>query len=146
MGIWDKENCTFTNLNNLQNKEVMEGTIKDKGLTELYLDQDPKVALNNKMRNFDEADLQKSYAREQVKYDEKVTIVSRLRQIGSKIQARTNTAPPPGFNIAPSEHPSITSGLTQEAAEDDDASLLGRAYLALDLVGDDISLLGDEAF
>ena len=96
----------------------MEGMFKGPGLTEFYLDQDPQAELKNKMRNFDKADLQKYYARAQVKYDETVTIAR-------KIQSQTNTAPPPGFNIASVEEPSITSGLTQETVEDEDISLLG---------------------
>ena len=62
-----------------------------------------------------------------------------------KLQAQTNTAPPSGFNIAPDKYSSITSGLTQEAAEDYDDSLLGGASFALDPEGDYISLLGDYA-
>ena len=61
-----------------------------------------------------------------------------------KLQAQTNTAPPPGLNIEASEDPSITSGLAQEAVEDEDISLLGVASLAIDPAEDNISLLGDE--
>ena len=93
------------------------------------------------MGNFDEAYLQKSYARAQGKDDETVTIVSRSRQIGRKLKIQKNTAPPPGFNIAPSKYSSITSGLTQEADEYEYVSLLGVSSLALDLAGDNISLL-----
>ena len=49
---------------------MFEGT----SLTEIYLDQDPQAALKNKMGKFDEADIQKAYARTQGKYDETVTI------------------------------------------------------------------------
>ena len=48
-------------------------------LTVLYLDQYPHNVLKNKIGNFDEAGLQKAYAREPGKYDEMVTIVSRSR-------------------------------------------------------------------
>ena len=96
------------------------------------------------MDNFDEADVQKAYAQAQGKDDETVTLSSRLKQIGRKIQTRTKTAHLPGFNIAPAEYPSITSGLTQEAVEDEDVLLLGGVSLALIPAGDDISLLGDE--
>ena len=53
---------------------------------------------------------------------------------------------PPGFNIAPVEEPSITSGLTQEAVEDEDISLLGGSPLALDQAREDISLIGDKNY
>ena len=96
------------------------------------------------MVNFDEADLQKAYAQAQVKDDETVTIARRSRYIGRKLQAQTKTAPPPGFNIAPDEYPSITSRLTQEAVEYEDISLLGEAPLAIDPVRDNISLLGND--
>ena len=56
------------------------------------------------------------------------------------------TAPLPGFNIAPADDPSVTSGLKQEAVEDEDISLLGEASLALDPSGDNISLLCDKTF
>ena len=49
------------------------------GLKELDLYQDPRSALKNKIGKFDEADLQKAYARERGKYDETVTISSRSR-------------------------------------------------------------------
>ena len=96
----------------------MEGMFNDKGLAEFYLDQDPQDMLNNNMGNFDEADLQKYYAWALGKDDETLTIASISRQIGRKLQARTNKAYPPGLNIAPSKEPSIASGLTQGAAED----------------------------
>ena len=66
------------------------------------------------------------------KNDKTVTIVSRSLQIGRKLQSRKNAVPPPGFNIAISEYPSITSELNQEAAEYEDASLLGGSYLDID--------------
>ena len=47
--------------------------------------------------------------------------------------------------MAPVKYPSITSGLTCDAAEDDDASILAVASLALDPEGDNISLLSDYA-
>ena len=50
---------------------------KGTGFTALNLDQDPRALLKNKMGNFDEADLQKSYAQAQVKDDETVNIASR---------------------------------------------------------------------
>ena len=52
----------------------------------LYLDQEPQAALKNRMENFDEADLQKAFAREQGKYDETVTIESRSHHIGRKLK------------------------------------------------------------
>ena len=69
------------------------------------------------MVNFDEENLQKAYARAQGKDNELVTIVSRSQQIERKLQTLKETAPPPGFNIELSEDPSITAGITQEAAE-----------------------------
>ena len=65
------------------------------------------------MGNFDEADLQKTYARAQGKDDKTATIASISRQIGRKLQAHTQILSPPGLNIAPAKYPSITSGLTQ---------------------------------
>ena len=53
MGIWDKENCTFNNPNELHNEEAKEGISEGTGLTELYFYQEPKAALNNKMVNID---------------------------------------------------------------------------------------------
>ena len=50
---------------------------KGPGLTALDLDQDPQAVLKNKMRNFDEAYLQKSYTRAQGKYDGTVIIPIR---------------------------------------------------------------------
>ena len=57
----------------------MEGMFKDTGLTAYYLDQDLQAELKNKMRNFDKADLQKYYARAQVKYNETVTIARKMQ-------------------------------------------------------------------
>ena len=71
------------------------------------------------------------------------TIASISRHIGMKLQAWTKIALPPGFNIAPSEDPSIASLITQEVVEDEDISLLGGASLALDPAEDYISLLGN---
>ena len=96
------------------------------GLTALYLYQDPQAVLKDKMGNFDESDLQKYYAPAQGKDYKLVTIASRSRQIGRKLQARTRKASTPSFNIAPETEPSITLGLTQEDSEDEDDSLLGR--------------------
>ena len=144
-GKRDKERRTFTNPNELHNEEAMEGMFKGIGLAALDLYQDPQAVLKKKMGNFDEADLQKSYTREQDKDDETVTIVSRSCQIGRKLQAQTKTAPPSGFNIVPAEYSSITSGLTQVAAEDEYASLMGVALLDLNPEGDDILILGDKA-
>ena len=67
MGIWDKDKRTFTNPNNLHNEEAMEGMFEGTWIMALYLYQVPQYALKNKMGNFDEADLQKSYSREQGK-------------------------------------------------------------------------------
>ena len=53
---------------------------------------------------------------------------------------------PPGLNIAPSEDPSITSCLTQEAAEDDYMSLLGGASLSIDPSRYNIFLLGGDTY
>ena len=55
----------------------MEGMFKVTGLTALHFDKDPQAVLNNKMGNFDEADLQKAYAQARVKYEETVIIASR---------------------------------------------------------------------
>ena len=57
------------------------------------------------------------------------------------MQARSKRASP--LNIAPAKNTSITSGLTCDAAEDDDVYLLGGLSLALDPAGDNISLLGE---
>ena len=57
----------------------MEDMLGGTGITALYLDQYPQAALDNKMGNFDEADIHKDYARAQVKYDQTVTIASRSR-------------------------------------------------------------------
>ena len=48
------------------------------------------------------------------------------------------------FNISPYEDPSITQGLTQEAAEYEYISLLVVSSLSLDQSGDNILLLGNE--
>ena len=48
------------------------------------------------------------------------------------------------FNISPYEDPSITQGLTQEAAEYEYISLLVGSSLSLDQSGDNILLLGNE--
>ena len=117
---------------------------KGTGITGLDLDHDQQDALKNKIRNFDEADIQKAHTPAQGKDYETVTISSRSLQIGRKLQTRTKAAPPPGFNISPDEDPYITSGLTQEYVEDEDISILGGALLALDPAGDNISLLGDK--
>ena len=79
----------------------MKGMFEGPGITALYLYQNPQVALKNKMGNFDEADLQKAYVQAQGKYNEAVTIASRSRQIGRKLQERTKTASPPDFNTSP---------------------------------------------
>ena len=123
--------------------EVMfEGT----GLMVLDLYQDPQAELKNKMGNSDKLDFHKAYRRAQVKDDETVTIASRLSKIGRKPQAQKKTVSIPGLNIAPAKDPSIISGLTQEAAEDEDDSLLGGAYLSLDSACEYISLLIDEDY
>ena len=77
MGIWDKEKRTFANSNELHNEESMEGVFKGTGLTALYLDQEPKYVLKNRMEYFDEANLQKVYTWAQGKYYEPITIASR---------------------------------------------------------------------
>ena len=97
------------------------------------------------MGNFDETDLQKAYAWAQGNYNETVTIARRSRQMGRKLQAWTKTAYPTGLNIAPSEDPSIAPGITKEASEEYDASLLGRSSLDIEPIGDDISLFSDYA-
>ena len=123
----------------------MVGMFEGTGLTELYIDQDPQDLLKNKMGNFDESNLQKSYNWEQAKDDETVTVAVISRQIESKLKVQTNIEYPQGLNIAPAKDPSIGSGINQEAAEDYDASLLGGGSLALDPAGDNISILGDES-
>ena len=77
MGIWYKEKRKLTDPNELHNQEAMEGMFEGPGLTALDLDQDPQAVLKNKMRNFDEAYLQKAYTRAQGKYDGTVIIPSR---------------------------------------------------------------------
>ena len=62
MGIWDKYKFSFTDPNQLHNKESMEGIFEGTGLMILDLDQDQQNVLKNKTGNFDEAHLQKSYA------------------------------------------------------------------------------------
>ena len=62
MGTWDKYKRAFTDTNELHNEEDMEGMFEGTGVKALELDQDPQAALKNKMRNFHEADHQKSYA------------------------------------------------------------------------------------
>ena len=116
----------------------MEGMFEGTGLTALDLDKDPQSAFQKKMGKFEEADLQNAYARAQSKYDETFIIADRSRQIGSKLQAQTKTAPSPGFNMASDEDPCIISGLTQEDVEDEYISLLGGASLAIDPAEDDI--------
>ena len=87
---------------------------KGTGITALDLDQGLQAALKN----------QKSYARSQVKDNETVNIASISHHIGIKLQAWAKTVPPAGINIAPDDDPSITSSLTRDISEDDDASLL----------------------
>ena len=99
MGIWDKEKRTFTNPNELNNEDAIEGMSKGTGIMALDLDHDPQYVSKNKMGKFDDANLQKPYKHTQGKYDETVIIASRSRQIGGKLQPRTEIAPPPGFNI-----------------------------------------------
>ena len=81
----------------------MEDMLQATGLTTIDLYQYPQAALKNKIGNFDKADLQKSYAWSQGKDNETVIISIRSRQIGRKLQARTETASPTGINIAPYE-------------------------------------------
>ena len=99
MGIWDKETFPFANPNELHTEEAMEGILEVNGFTALYLDQETQASLKKKMRNFDDADLQKAYAQAKGKDDETVTITSRSHHIGRKLKAQKNTGPPPGFNI-----------------------------------------------
>ena len=113
MVIWDKDKRNFTSPYELHNEETTEGMFGDTVIMELDIDQDPQAVLHNKMGNFNEADLQKSYTRAQGKDDETLTIENRSRQIGKKMQARKKTASPPGLNISPPEETSITSGLNQ---------------------------------
>ena len=87
----------------------MEGIFEFTGIMVLDLYQYAQALLKKKMKTFDEADLQKSYAREQGKDDEIVTIEIISRQIGRKLKTRIKTAPLTGFNIAPYKDPSITS-------------------------------------
>ena len=63
MSIWDKDKRTYTDPNELHNEEAVEGMFTDTGLTSLDLYQDPQAALKNKMGNFDEDDIHKSYTR-----------------------------------------------------------------------------------
>ena len=65
MGIWYKEKRTFTDPNYQHNEEATEGMFEGTGLTTFDLDQNPKAESKKKMGNFDEADLQKAYTREQ---------------------------------------------------------------------------------
>ena len=109
----------------------MECIFESTGLTSLDLDQEPQAALKNKMGNFVEAYLQKSYAWALGKGNEPVNIARRSRQIGMKLQTKTTTASPPLLNIPPNKYRSITLGLTLEASEDDGASLIGGASLSL---------------
>ena len=95
------------------------------------------------MGTFDEADIKKSYACAQGKDDETVTIVSRSHHTRRKFKAMLNDWSPPGIYIAPYDDTSIASGLILDADADDDASLLGGAYLVLDPAGYNVSLLGD---
>ena len=120
MGIWYKEKRTFTDPNYQHNEEATEGMFEGTGLTAFDLDQNPKSEQKKKMGNFDEEDLQKYYARAQGKDDETSTPASTSRQIGRKMQAWKKTDPTSGFNIAPQEDPSITSGLTPKSEEDED--------------------------
>ena len=146
MGIWNIKKLTFTNPNELHNKEAMKGMFDGTGLTVLYIDQDPQAALKNKMGKFDDAYIKKSYTQAQGKDNKSVTIAIRSFQIGMKLQARTKRVYPSGINIVPDEDPYIASGLIQVASEDENASLLGGAYPDIDQEGDDISLLDDEEF
>ena len=141
MDTWNKYKRTLTDLNELHNEEAMGGTFEGTGLTEFDIYQDPQDALKDKIGNFDEADLQKAYARSQGKYYKTVTIESRSRQIGRELKPQTT----PGLNIALDEYPYIKSGLNQESTENEYASLLGGSSLALEPPGYDISLLSDEA-
>ena len=77
MCIWDKYKRAFTNPNEVHNEEVMECIFEGTGLTALYLDQEPKYVLKNRMEYFDEANLQKVYTWAQGKYYEPITIASR---------------------------------------------------------------------
>ena len=146
MGLWDMDKSTFTDPNKFHNDKAMESMFEGTGLTAMDLDQDPKDYLNNQMGTFDEVDIQKSYARAQVKDDETITIASRSRQIGRKMQAQEKIASPPDIDIEPDGYTSITLGLTHGADVDDDDYLIGCEYLDLDPAGGDFSLLGDNVY
>ena len=45
MGIWDKENHTFTDLNEIHNEEAMEGIFGGSSITALDLYQEPQATL-----------------------------------------------------------------------------------------------------
>ena len=115
IGIWDKEKRTFSDPNDLYDDEAMKSILEGTGITSLDLDQDHQAALENKMGNFDEADLQKSCAQLQGKDDETVTIANKSLQIGRKLCRQENTVSLPGLNTSPSKDPSIASGLTCDA-------------------------------
>ena len=86
--------------------------------------------------SFDESYLQKAYAHAQ----DHCKHITPYRYETTSVDKKSL---PPGFNIAPSEDPSIASLITQEVVEDEDISLLGGASLALDPAEDYISLLGN---
>ena len=98
------------------------------------------------MGSFDESYTQKVYSGAHRKDDVTVTIASISRNIGSKLKELEEIVSTPGINIAPEKDPSITSGLTHDASEDDYYSLLGGASLAIDPAVDIRSLLGDNAY
>ena len=62
MIIQDKDKRAFSDQNVLHNEEAMEGMLEDTDLIALELDQGPQCFLKNKNGNFDEADIQKTYA------------------------------------------------------------------------------------
>ena len=50
MGIWDKENHTFTDLNEIHNEEAMEGIFGGSSITALDLYQEPQATLKKKWK------------------------------------------------------------------------------------------------
>ena len=82
---------------------MFEGT----GPKSLGIYQDPQATLKNQMGPFDEADIQKYYARVQVKDDETIIIESRSHKIGRNLQALVKIAFPQGIDKAPSYNTSI---------------------------------------
>ena len=53
---------TLTDPNELNNEEAMESMFKVTGIIELDLDKYPQDTMNNKIGNFDEANINNAYA------------------------------------------------------------------------------------